>query len=97
MDLQELEKIIALRIDEGEKESYTCQLVSDGVARIAKKFGEEAVETLIEGIRAERSLLISESADMLYHWLLLLKVNDVDVASIYDELQQRHLKNCKKR
>ncbi|MCH9852897.1 MAG: phosphoribosyl-ATP diphosphatase [Alphaproteobacteria bacterium] len=93
MDLHQLEKIIAERLAENSDNSYSAQLWREGQARIAKKFGEEAVETLIEGVKGDkcdRDLLISESVDMLFHWLLLLKSNGVSVDEIYAEINKRH-------
>ncbi len=93
MDLSELEKIIATRLTENNDNSYSVSLWREGQARIAKKFGEEAVETLIEGMKGDKcdkELLIGESVDMLFHWLLLLKSNGVTIDDIYAEIAERH-------
>jgi len=69
--------------------SYTARLFSRGRAQIAKKLGEEAVETLIEGIRGDKPKLIGESADMLYHLLTLWAASGVKPESVWGELARR--------
>ena len=93
MDLLALEKIIKQRYESGKADSYTVQLMNQGVERIGKKFGEEAVEALIEGIQGNKELLVSESVDMLYHWLLLLRINGVEISEIYDYIDKKHQEN----
>ena len=93
MDLLALEKIIKQRYESGSADSYTVQLMNQGVERIGKKFGEEAVEALIEGIQGNKELLVSESVDMLYHWLLLLRINGVEISEIYDYIDKKHQEN----
>ena len=93
MDLLALEKIIKQRYESGKTDSYTVQLMNQGVERIGKKFGEEAVEALIEGLQGNKELLVSESVDMLYHWLLLLRINGVEISEIYDYIDKKHQEN----
>jgi phosphoribosyl-ATP pyrophosphohydrolase len=69
--------------------SYTARLFSRGRQQIAKKLGEEAVETLIEGIRGDKPKLVAESADMLYHLLTLWASVGVKPAAIWAELDRR--------
>jgi phosphoribosyl-ATP pyrophosphohydrolase len=69
--------------------SYTARLFSRGRAQIAKKLGEEAVETLIEGIKGDRPKLVGESADMLYHLLTLWAASGVKPAAVWGELARR--------
>lgn len=69
--------------------SYTARLFSRGRQQIAKKLGEEAVEALIEGIRGDRSKLVGESADMLYHLLTLWAATGVKPQSVWSELARR--------
>src|SRR3954471_10815594 len=69
--------------------SYTARLFSRGRQQIAKKLGEEAVETVIEGIRGDRPKLVGESADMLYHLLTLWAANNVKPHAIWLELARR--------
>ena len=69
--------------------SYTARLFSRGRQQIAKKLGEEAVETLIEGIRGDKPKLVAESADMLYHLLTLWASVGVSPATVWAELARR--------
>jgi phosphoribosyl-ATP pyrophosphohydrolase len=69
--------------------SYTARLFSRGRQQIAKKLGEEAVETLIEGIRGDRPKLIGESADLLYHLLTLWASIGVRPKAVWLELARR--------
>ena len=69
--------------------SYTARLFSRGRQQIAKKLGEEAVETLIEGIRGDGPKLIAESADMLYHLLTLWAATGVRPQAVWTELARR--------
>ena len=69
--------------------SYTARLFSRGRQQIAKKLGEEAVETLIEGIRGDKPKLVGESADMLYHLLTLWASVSVKPAAVWAELDRR--------
>ncbi len=69
--------------------SYTARLFSRGRQQIAKKLGEEAVETLIEGIRGDKPKLVGESADMLYHLLTLWASVGVRPAAVWAELDRR--------
>src|SRR6478609_6297831 len=69
--------------------SYTARLFSRGRQQIAKKLGEEAVETLIEGIRGDKPKLVGESADMLYHLLTLWAATNVKPKAVWTELARR--------
>ena len=69
--------------------SRTARLIRAGRSKIAKKLGEEAVETLIEGIRGDKPKLVAESADMLYHLLTLWASVGVKPAAIWAELDRR--------
>jgi phosphoribosyl-ATP pyrophosphohydrolase len=69
--------------------SYTARLFSRGRQQIAKKLGEEAVEALIEGVRGNKTKLIGESADMLYHLLTLWAAVDVQPEDVWSELARR--------
>ena len=68
--------------------SYTAGLLNDP-ARAAKKFGEEAVETVIAATLKDRQALVSESADLLYHWLVLITALDVSPNEIAEALNRR--------
>lgn len=87
--LADLEKIVAERARSGDPESWTAKLFSSGMDRAAKKLGEEAVETVIAAMRGDRKALVSESADLLYHWLVVLAVAGVPLDEVLAELEQR--------
>ncbi|WP_309084230.1 phosphoribosyl-ATP diphosphatase [Chelativorans sp.] len=88
-DLSKLEAIIAERARSGDPQSWTAQLLSAGMEKAAKKLGEEAVETVIAAISQDRKALISESADLLYHWLVVLAIGRVSLDDVMTELQAR--------
>ena len=68
--------------------SYTAQLLADP-ARAAKKLGEEAVEAVIAAVKGDREELIAESADVLYHLLVVLKARDVALRDVLSQLEAR--------
>ena len=69
--------------------SWTAQLLARGPEKCAEKFGEEAVEAIIEAVRGDRARLTSEAADVLYHLLVLLAARDVSLAEVLAELDRR--------
>lgn len=87
--LAELERIVAERAAASPDVSWTAKLVASGQSKAAKKLGEEAVETVIAAIEGERTALVSESADLLFHLLVVLRIGGVDLAEVMDELQRR--------
>ena len=87
--LQRLDDAIAERKGADPTLSYTAQLLRGGVARIAKKLGEEAVETVIAAVEGDADALAAESADLLYHWLVLLAVAGVDPDAVAAKLEAR--------
>ena len=87
--LTNLDAIIALRTSADAGTSYTKSLLDAGVARAAKKFGEEAVEAVIAAMEHDKTALIKESADVLYHLLVLMRAGGVTLEDVQDELQQR--------
>jgi len=87
--LEDLEKIVASRARSGAADSWTAKLFNAGMERSAKKLGEEAVETVIAAVSADKTALISESADLLYHWLVVMAVAEVPVADVMAELERR--------
>ena len=88
--LSELETLIGTRLREAPEGSYTARLASQGVKRIAQKVGEEGVETALAATGGGRDELVSESADLLYHLLVLLRVKDIPLAEVERELARRH-------
>ena len=87
--LHDLERIVAERASSDDPQSWTAKLVAGGIDRAAKKFGEEAVETVIAAVRGERSAIVSESADLIYHWLVVLKLSGVSLDEVLSELDRR--------
>jgi phosphoribosyl-ATP pyrophosphohydrolase len=87
--LDELYAVIESRKGADPKTSRTAQLFHRGVAKIAQKVGEEAVETLIEGMRGDRGRLAEESADLLYHLLVLWADQNVRPEAIWQALAKR--------
>jgi phosphoribosyl-ATP pyrophosphohydrolase len=87
--LAELERIIAERASASPNDSWTAKLLAKGPARVAKKLGEEAVETVIAAVENDKGALIAESADLLYHLLVLLRARGVLVQDVLDELERR--------
>jgi phosphoribosyl-ATP pyrophosphohydrolase/phosphoribosyl-AMP cyclohydrolase len=88
--LGQLENIIADRINDQSAESYTAELVQSGVKRIAQKVGEEALEVALAAAAGNSEEIIAESADLLYHLLVLLKQQQLNIDDVAKELQQRH-------
>ena len=87
--LHDLVKIIDARAASGGEGSYTRKLLDKGPEHCAKKFGEEAVETVIAAVGTNRDHLIAESADVLFHLLVLLKSRGVTLAEVEAVLEQR--------
>ena len=87
--LHDLEKRIQARAKESADVSYTRKLLDKGAELCAKKFGEEAVETVIAAVENDRAHLIAESADLLYHFLVLLKVRGVKLEEVEAALDKR--------
>ncbi|MBU0583857.1 MAG: phosphoribosyl-ATP diphosphatase [Alphaproteobacteria bacterium] len=87
--LADLEKIIAERAASGDPQSWTAKLMAGGMDKAAKKLGEEAVETVIAAVGEDRGAIVSESADLLYHWLVVLALAGVPLADVMDELERR--------
>ncbi|GAA2838671.1 phosphoribosyl-ATP pyrophosphatase [Aminobacter aminovorans] len=87
--LSDLEKIVAERARSGDASSWTAKLYHSGMERAAKKLGEEAVETVIAAVKGDDAALISESADLLYHWLVVLAVAGIPMVEVMTELERR--------
>jgi phosphoribosyl-ATP pyrophosphohydrolase len=87
--LHDLAGIIDARAASGGEASYTRKLLDKGPEHCAKKFGEEAVETVIAGVGTNRDHLIAESADTLFHLLVLLKSRGVALAEVEAALESR--------
>ncbi len=87
--LADLEIRIAARAQADAAQSYTRALLDKGVAHCAKKLGEEAFETAMAAVQEDKSRLISEAADLVYHLLVVLKVRGVTLAEVEAELDRR--------
>lgn len=87
--LQDLNEIIIARSLEGADVSYTSTLLSAGTQKCAQKFGEEAVEAVIAATAGDKVELVKESADVLYHLLVLLRSEDILLSDIMMELEKR--------
>lgn len=89
MTLEELEARIAIRAAASPEESYTAKLIARGMKKAAQKVGEEATEAVIAAVTGDRAELVKESADLLYHLLVVLKAADIPLAEIMVELDAR--------
>ncbi len=87
--LDDLAALIKSRRSDSASTSYTKTLLDAGMPKIAKKFGEEAVETVIAAMEGDRSALINEAADTLYHLLVMLEARDVSLDDVLRELERR--------
>jgi phosphoribosyl-ATP pyrophosphohydrolase len=88
-NLHELARTIDARKGADPDSSWTAKLLSKGPEKTAEKFGEEAVEAIIEAVKGDRSRLISEAADVIYHLLVMCASRDVTLADIETELGKR--------
>ena len=92
--LQQLSQVISARYQEasGESpsESYTVSLFRKGMNKVAQKVGEEAVELVIEAKDDDKELFLNEAADLLYHYMVLLKAKGYDLADVVKILEGRH-------
>ena len=89
MTLDDLYQTISSRKDADPSSSWTAELLSSGPEKCAEKFGEEAVEAIIEAVKGDRAALTSEAADALYHLLVMLASRDVELSDVLAELARR--------
>lgn len=87
--LADLERILASWGSSPTDASYTAKLIAGGPPLAAKKLGEEAVEVVIASVTRDRKALVAESADLLYHLLVVLRLGDVLLREIEEELARR--------
>jgi phosphoribosyl-ATP pyrophosphohydrolase/phosphoribosyl-AMP cyclohydrolase len=88
--INDLEKTIHQRIDDKVEDSYTYSLIQKGINKVAQTVGEEAVETVIDAINGTEEDFLYESADLMYHYLVLLKAKGFSLSDIEKELGKRH-------
>lgn len=91
--LSDLEKIVSERAHASPEESWTAKLYAAGQRKASKKLGEEAVETVIAAISDDRQNLTDESADLLYHLLVVLKIADIPLSDVMRVLEKRTAKS----
>lgn len=87
--LARLAATIAARAGGDPAMSWTAKLLAQGPEKAAAKFGEEAVEAIIEAVKGDRDRLMAEAADVLYHLLVMCAARDVTLADIESELDKR--------
>lgn len=89
MTLDDLATMIAARAEADPDTSWTAKLLSKGPEKCAEKFGEEAVEAIIEAVKGNRAALTSEAADVLFHLLVMLQSRNVALSDVMAELARR--------
>ena len=89
MMLQTLEKTIISRKLVDPNSSWTAQLLAKGPEQCAKKFGEEAIEAVIEAVKGDQRALTVEAADVLYHLMVMLASRDIAFGDVLAELARR--------
>ncbi|MCO5090414.1 phosphoribosyl-ATP diphosphatase [Bosea sp. (in: a-proteobacteria)] len=87
--LADLEARVAERAGASPDESWTAKLLAAGPERAARKLGEEALEAVIAAVKGDRAELIAESADLLYHLLVVLRSRDVALQDVLSQLEAR--------
>lgn len=85
-----LESVIASRKDADASESYTAQLFAKGMNKIAQKVGEEGVEVALAGVAEDDAALLGESADLLFHLIVLLQARGLTLNDVMNTLIERH-------
>lgn len=86
---EKLYKIVVDRLEKKPEGSYTAELASKGRGYVARKFGEEAVEVIVASLYEDRKRLIEELADLVYHMMVLMAVNNVSLDDVCTELEKR--------
>jgi phosphoribosyl-ATP pyrophosphohydrolase len=89
MTLNELADLIAARKDADPETSWTAKLLSKGPEKCAEKFGEEAIEAVIEAVKGDNAKLTAEAADVLFHLLVMLTARGVALDDVMAELARR--------
>ena len=89
MTLDDLATLIASRKGADPETSWTAKLFAKGPEKCAEKFGEEAIEAIIEAVKGDKEKLTSEAADVIYHLLVMLAARDVSLEDVVAELARR--------
>ena len=89
MRLEDLVKTINARAEADPSESWTAKLLSQGPEKCAEKFGEEVIEAIIEAVKGDNKALISEAADVIFHYLIMLKSRNIKFEDVMKELKNR--------
>ena len=89
MTLQTLEQTIIARKSADPSSSWTAKILAKGPEKCAEKFGEEAIEAIIEAVKGDRQALTSEAADVIYHLMVMLASRDIAFNDVIDELSRR--------
>ena len=89
MKLEDLVKIINSRANADPSESWTAKLLAQGPEKCAEKFGEEAVEVIIEAVKGDNNAHVSEAADVIFHYLIMLKSREINFDDVMKELKSR--------
>lgn len=90
--LATLEQVVEQRATQKPEASYTARLLEKGIAKVAQKVGEEGVETALAGVSDTNDKVVEESADLLFHLLVLLYARGVPLRDVVAELESRHRK-----
>ena len=89
MILKTLEQVIISRKSADPGSSWTAQLLAAGPDKCAEKFGEEAIEAIIEAVKGDQKALTSEAADVVYHLMVMLASRSIDFSDVLTELARR--------
>ena len=87
--IDDLWDIIKEKENSADSGSYTYDTLQNGIKRASQKLGEEASELIVAALAETKEEVINESADLIYHWLLLLRLSDVDPQEVFQELIDR--------
>ncbi len=87
--LDDLAQIVSERAKASPEDSWTAKLMAKGPEKCAEKFGEEAVEAIIEAVKDDKAGLTNEAADVLFHLLVMLEARNVPLSDVMDELARR--------
>ena len=93
MTLNDLFETIKARKTADPSSSWTAQLLSKGPEKCAEKFGEEAIEAIIEAVKGDKAGLTAEAADVIYHLMVMLASRDISLDDVVNELAKRQAKS----